>query len=111
MPVGLLVMISVLRRAAWRRAFVFAAPLWAATATYQPMVDSLARLAPKLNRQVLTHAVAAMQCAVNNGAGAAQRLAVIDYSLPSSEKRLWIFDLEGAAVARGPGRSRAEIRR
>ena len=35
-----------------------------------------------------------MQCAVNNGAGAAQRLAVIDYSLPSSEKRLWIFDLE-----------------
>ena len=43
-----------------------------------------------------------MQCAVNNGAGAAQRLAVIDYSPPSSEKRLWIFDREGAAVARGP---------
>lgn len=95
MPVGLLVMISVLRRACLAAGLlVFAAPLWAATATYQPMVDSLARLAPKLDRQVLTHAVAAMQCAVNNGAGAAQRLAVIDYSLPSSEKRLWIFDLE-----------------
>jgi len=88
-------MISVLRRVCLAAGLlVFAAPLWAATATYQPMVDSLARLAPKLDRQVLTHAVAAMQCAVNNGAGAAQRLAVIDYSLPSSEKRLWIFDLE-----------------
>src|SRR3546814_5857352 len=35
-----------------------------------------------------------MQCAVNNGASAAPRLAVIDFSLPSSERRLWIFDLE-----------------
>ena len=69
-------------------------PLLAATPTYQPMVDDLAPLAPTLNRKVLTHAVAAMQCAVNNGASPAQRLAVIDFSLPSSERRLWIFDLQ-----------------
>src|SRR5690606_10608490 len=35
-----------------------------------------------------------MQCAVNNGANPAERLAVIDFSLPSSERRLWIFDLQ-----------------
>lgn len=66
----------------------------AASASYQPLVDDLASKAPNLDRQVLTHAVAAMQCAVNNGAVAAQRLAVIDFSLPSSERRLWIFDLQ-----------------
>lgn len=34
-----------------------------------------------------------MHCALTHGAEPAQRLAVIDYSLPSSERRLWIFDL------------------
>jgi len=66
----------------------------AASADYQPVVESLSRVAPTLDVQVLTHAVAAMQCAVNNGAAPAQRLAVIDFSLPSSERRLWIFDLK-----------------
>lgn len=35
-----------------------------------------------------------MQCAVNHGAKPSQRLAVIDYSRPSTEKRLYIFDLK-----------------
>jgi hypothetical protein len=35
-----------------------------------------------------------MQCAVNYGAKAADRLAVIDFSLPSTERRLWVFDLK-----------------
>lgn len=70
------------------------APLLAASPSYQPIVDDLSPLAPALNPEVLTHAVAAMQCAVNNGASPAQRLAVIDFSLPSSERRLWIFDLK-----------------
>lgn len=35
-----------------------------------------------------------MQCAVNNGAAPARRLAVIDYSRPSAERRLWLFDLD-----------------
>jgi hypothetical protein len=75
-----------------------ATPLLAAQPTYQPLVDSLARVAPKLDRQVLTHAVAAMQCAVNHGATPAGRLAVIDFSLPSSQRRLWIFDLDKKTV-------------
>ncbi|PAU54425.1 murein L,D-transpeptidase catalytic domain family protein [Pseudomonas indica] len=58
-----------------------------------PLVDSLALSAPTLNRKILQHAVAAMECAINNGARPAQRLAIIDFSLPSTERRLWIFDL------------------
>ncbi|HTN30778.1 MAG TPA: murein L,D-transpeptidase catalytic domain family protein, partial [Pseudomonas sp.] len=82
-----------------RRALLLAAglclpgmPLLAAVPS-TPLADQLARSAPKLDKQVLIHALSAMQCAVNHGAEAADRLAVIDFSLPSSERRLWIFDL------------------
>ena len=56
--------------------------------------NALKHAAPSLDRQVLSTALSAMQCALNNGAEPAKRLAVIDFSLPSSEKRLWIFDLQ-----------------
>jgi hypothetical protein len=72
----------------------FSSPLMAAQAAYQPLMDKLLRVAPGINKQALKHAVAAMQCAVNNGAEPAQRLAVIDYSQPSSARRLWVFDLK-----------------
>lgn len=72
----------------------FSASAATAASISMPLADSLARVAPGLNRKVLDSAVAAMQCAINNGSGPAQRLAVIDFSLPSSEKRLWIFDLQ-----------------
>lgn len=58
------------------------------------MVDKLARVAPKLDRKVLAKAVSAMECATNNGMSPAERLAVIDFSRPSSVPRLWIFDLK-----------------
>ena len=58
------------------------------------LASSLATQAPDLNPQVLLTAVSAMQCAVSSGAEPADRLAVIDFSLPSSEQRLWIFDLQ-----------------
>lgn len=57
------------------------------------LLSSLAAVAPDLNPEVLLTAVSAMQCAVAGGAAPADRLAVIDFSLPSSEQRLWIFDL------------------
>lgn len=69
------------------------APLQAAGVGQATLYERLARAAPTLDREALRHALAAMQCAVNNGAEPAERLAVIDYSLPSSEQRLWIFDL------------------
>lgn len=79
--------------------WLFSSPVLASSSpAYQPLLDSLSRTAPGLNKEALRHAVAAMQCAVNNGAEPAQRLAVIDYSLPSTARRLWIFDLKRQRV-------------
>jgi hypothetical protein len=72
---------------------LLASPWLAAASAPQPLFDSLTRVAPGLDRQVLEHALAAMQCAVKHGAEPAQRLAVIDYAQPSTARRLWIFDL------------------
>lgn len=57
------------------------------------LMDRMARSAPTLNQEVLTRAVNAYRCAVDSGVAVPQRLAVIDFSLPSSRERLWIFDL------------------
>lgn len=79
--------------------WLFSSPVLASgSPAYQSLLDSLSRAAPGLNKEALRHAVAAMQCAVNNGAQPAQRLAVIDYSLPSTARRLWIFDLKRQRV-------------
>src|SRR3546814_15021647 len=56
-----------------------------------------------------------MHCAVNHGVPAPSRLAVIDYSRPSTEPRLWVFDLaankllyqERVAHGRNSGENRA----
>ena len=57
------------------------------------LLNKLSHAAPELNPQALKSALSAMQCAVNNGAKQARHLAVIDYSQPSTARRLWIFDL------------------
>ncbi len=72
---------------------LWSSPLLAATPAPSAL-ESLARVAPGLDRQVLQHALAAMQCALNHGGEPAQRLAVIDYAQPSTARRLWIFDLQ-----------------
>jgi L,D-transpeptidase catalytic domain len=66
---------------------------FAASTHNQALYNSLAQVAPELNPQALQSALSAMQCAVNSGARQAARLAVIDYSQPSTARRLWIFDL------------------
>lgn len=59
------------------------------------LVDALARQAPSLDRQVLALAAEALQCArQRQQVGAERVLSVIDYSRPSTERRLWVFDLE-----------------
>ena len=70
----------------------------AATLAPDPLLEGLSAQAPALDRKVLNHALDAMRCAINNGAVPAQRLAVIDFSKPSSERRLWIFDLTSKRV-------------
>lgn len=57
-------------------------------------LERLRHLAPDADPGVLALALQARACAVRNGqADANARLAVIDYSLPSTRKRMWVFDL------------------
>jgi hypothetical protein len=58
-----------------------------------PPAGKLALQAPRANRAVIDLAVKAAECAARAGAKAASRLTVIDYSRPSTEPRLWVFDL------------------
>lgn len=59
----------------------------------------LAAVAPTLDRSVLALALEATECAVASRAAARPaRLAVIDYSLPSTRPRLWVFDLARARL-------------
>ncbi len=53
------------------------------------LATTLAQLAPGADPQVLSLAANAMACADPQ----AERLAVIDFSRPSVEPRLWVFDL------------------
>jgi len=58
------------------------------------LVAQLAQAAPAANPQVLTLATRAADCARRQGLlDGFRHLAVIDYSLPSTQPRLWIFDL------------------
>lgn len=72
----------------------FSPPVMAESQTFKALSESLARTAPTLSLKVLNKALAAMQCATRSGAEQSERLAVIDFSLPSTAKRLWIFDLQ-----------------
>lgn len=76
------------------------------------LLDSLRTKAPGLDPAVLQMALEARECAGQQGlASPARRLAVIDYSKPSIEQRLWVFDLvtpsllftEHVAHGRGTG--------
>ena len=58
-------------------------------------VALISKLAPNIRPTVIKEAVAAMKCAQDRGVGAdARSLAIIDYTIPSREPRLWVVDLE-----------------
>ena len=95
------------------RAGEFLSRIGGVTSTSQAhkLAYSLSRLAPDASRRVLQLAARAISCAEPD----ADRLAVIDYSLPSTQPRLWVFDLvsrtltfkELVAHGRGSGNTRA----
>lgn len=71
------------------------AVLLPATAPASDLLGRLLQLAPEASPQVLKLALEARDCAAELGAAPpAARLAVVDYSRPSTERRLWLFDLE-----------------
>ena len=88
-----------------------------ATPDSSSLLDSLVALAPDVSVEALQHALDARDCAVASGAAlASSRLAVIDYSRPSTERRLWVFELaakprllftEHVAHGRGSGENHA----
>lgn len=59
------------------------------------LADMLARAAPNADRKVLQLAAKAMSCALRRPELGVDpgRLSVIDYSRPSTEQRMWVFDL------------------
>lgn len=63
------------------------------------LATTLAELAPDADPQVLALAVQARDCAMSHGqAQADDRLAVIDYSRASTQKRLWVFEVKPARL-------------
>ena len=77
--------------------FLFLAPAALAECkpeTSESLMKSLLRQAPGLRSNVLKLALDAADCAAQRGLVKRRELiTVIDYSIPSSEPRLWVFDL------------------
>lgn len=93
-----------------------AEPARVPSAAVDLQVQRLLAQAPDLDPGVLQLALQAQHCAVALGAGKPpRRLAVIDYSRPSTQPRLWVFDLHDATLlfaehvahGKGSGENRA----
>jgi hypothetical protein len=56
--------------------------------------DMLHTQAPSLREAVIDKVLATLKCAQTNNVIHDHILTVIDYSLPSNQKRLWVFDLD-----------------
>ena len=65
----------------------------AAAAADDSLAERLAAAAPTADPKIIRLALDARACALERGLPASDRLAVIDYSKPSSQPRLWVFDL------------------
>lgn len=85
-----------------RRVLVSASLLLSFLSTSAAAQDLLAHLtaaAPDIDPKVLALALEARDCAVSKAVvKAPERLAVIDYTRPSTQKRLWVFDLHKATL-------------
>jgi len=65
----------------------------AADATYSQLLAKMVRAAPSANPKVISMALSALDCALGDGMSPARNLTLIDYSLVSTQPRLWVFDL------------------
>jgi hypothetical protein len=75
------------------------APSAAAPAPSSTQIDALHQAAPRLSLEALNQALSDLKRLQASGVPVrSDVLAVIDYSKPSTEKRLWVFDLVKAKV-------------
>lgn len=94
-------MISLLRKNSGRvwvlgffsRLFLLAVPVQAADGG-ETLLAELRAEAPSIDQRVLRMALEATDCAEDRDLGDNSILTVIDYSLPSTEPRLWVLDLD-----------------
>jgi len=71
----------------------------AAPALAQDLLARLKASAPELDAKVLALALEAVDCAASSGAAKRPaRLVVIDYTRPSTTRRLWLFDLDKGSL-------------
>jgi len=79
---------------------VIPATLSSASSTVGPdLVDRTAAELEGMSRPVLDLALSALTCAIDSGdISTPPTLTVIDYSRPSTEARLWVFDLRTGGV-------------
>jgi len=81
-------------RRRWWPAFLGLLMLAGTARADESLVARLAAVAPAANPQVLSLATRAADCAQRQGLlDGFRHLAVIDYSLPSTKPRLWVFDV------------------
>lgn len=59
----------------------------------ESLAAKLARQAKQLKQSILLRGLRAFQRAQEGGEAQRERLAIIDFGLPSTKKRLWVFDL------------------
>ncbi len=71
----------------------FTHPTFGKDQSFLQLLDRLSRAAPGANPQVISMALTALDCALKSGMEPARNLTMIDYSLVSTQKRLWVFDL------------------
>lgn len=64
----------------------------------QVTLQRLSHSAPKLNKEVLKLALRAYEKAFAQGKVKNQMLTVIDFSVPSNQRRMWIFDMKKDAL-------------
>jgi hypothetical protein len=77
-----------------RRHWILALSLTLAAQAEANEATLISTLAPEIRPAVVEEAVAAMKCAQTRGIGAdAERLAIIDYTIPSREQRMWVIDI------------------
>jgi hypothetical protein len=82
-----------MRRQGWLAALALTSLAGMASAD-ERLVSQLVAQAPAANPQVLALATRAADCARQQGLlDGFRHLAVIDYSLPSTQPRLWVFDI------------------